>query len=606
MANNQRVYLDHLIPRQSLRYSPPAVEESKQWLTSSHRSDSNIRFDDIRHKDAWFDRLVKPDFQRATCAWDPEACVTFLRSVLRRRIIPSIILWRSNETGLVYVLDGAHRLSVLRAWMIDDWGDKAEDFYVRNENYQEILDAAYATRRLVHEHIGLFEEFEIAHKEWNRIALTGGAPRQSMSLRQSDMAMFYLDITASSRTLHAQWEEGDYAVAEDSFLSINRQGVPLDDLESLLIEFRNGSMGRVIMSIANAGTSGHYWPMPLDENMQPDLRDKVSQFNDRCEKIHKSLFVPPFDSKITDVNVPCIVAPGHFRLHQHLIEFLPLLSEGYAVGSERIREVLGKDHKSTVHEIINNADNLISCVERKLEHLGTRSNTSISLSIVPLIYLYNKKGVFVRALLYGWAHWLLSGSDKEIQERKIALSSVRGDLEDTLIQYKDEFSDIQHRVGAGLKSLSTIANFLQNLIGSLIEKRNATADERKKAIADIFQPKSKSPIAKANSGRAFTKATKAEINVRELLGSCLRCEICGGILDLKQGVQYDHKDTFSTGGKSNSENGRPTHPFCNLFRERITNLRTGKEKLTLPILIEGDGPNRPFQQLNLFDSFPGD
>ena len=44
-------------------------------------------------------------------------------------VIPSIILWRS--TNFIFVIDGAHRLSALCAWMQDDYGDGTEskNFY---------------------------------------------------------------------------------------------------------------------------------------------------------------------------------------------------------------------------------------------------------------------------------------------------------------------------------------------------------------------------------------------------------------------------------------------------------------------------------------------
>jgi hypothetical protein len=606
MATNARVYLDHLIHRQSLRYAPPVADESGLRPTSTHRSDHNIRFADIR-EDGWANKFVKPDFQRATCAWDPKACATFLSSVLRGRIIPSIILWRSSETGLVYVLDGAHRLSVLRAWMIDDWGDKAGDFYKKNENYQEILDAARATREVVRNEIGLFEDYVEAQKEWNKIAMTGGAPRQAMSEEKAKMAMFYLDIIVSSRTLHAQWEDGDYAAAEESFLAINRQGVPLDELESLLIEYRNGSMARVIMSIASAGASGHYWPNPVEGSTLPaHVLDKLNGMNERCGRLHHLLFVPPFDEKITDVNVPFINAPGHFRLHLHLVELLPLLSEGAAIGGERLPEIMAKDSKLSMQELIVNADELLTRIEKKVLHLGGPSKASLSLALVPLIYWYNRKGIFVRALMYGWVHWLLSGTDSEVQERKIAVSSIRGELEESLIRYKDEFADIQHRGGAGLKSLAAITSFSQKLVEALLLTRGDAPSDRDAKISAIFGAKAETRKGQSGASRAFSRSKQAEINVRELLGSSLRCEICGGVIDLKQGVQYDHKEEHSTGGLTVPENGRPTHPFCNLFRERITNLRAGRETLTLPRMSDRDPTASTFQQLSLFDSFPGD
>lgn len=606
MTTSLRVHLDHLIKRQSLRYSPPK-NLGAEVRSTSHRSDQNIRFDDIKQEDGWFNRIVKPDFQRATCAWDPEACVTFLRSVLNRRIIPSIILWRSNETGLVYVLDGAHRLSVLRAWMIDDWGDRAGEFYGKKDDVEEVMQAAYAARDAVNQSIGPFNAYEEAHAELNRIVLAGGAPMQLMSEERARMARFYLDSFGTNRTLHAQWEDGDYAAAEESFLAINRQGVRLDDLESLLIEYRNGSMARVIMSIANAGAAGHYWPEPpASEPLTELLTEKLSTFDDRCAVLHRTMFVPPFDTTIRDINVPMIVAPGHFRLQQVLIELLPLLAEGMPIDADGTKKLLGRDSERPVQDMILNADKLIGVVESKLEHIGGRGNGSRSLALVPLIYWFNRRGVFVRALMYGWLHWLLSGSNEEVQTRKILLSSVRGELEDTLTRYKDEFAEIQHRAGAGFKSLSKITNFIQQLIGALLETRRADDETRANRVAALLEPKSSKVAVKGGKTRSFSRTSRAEINVRTLLGAPVRCEICGGVVDLKQGVQYDHKQLFSRGGASVSDNGRATHPFCNLFRERIEKLRSGRETATLPPLSEVGGAGPSFRQLNLFDALPGE
>ncbi|WP_321968366.1 HNH endonuclease signature motif containing protein [Burkholderia cepacia] len=607
MATGLRVHLDHLINRQSLRYRSKLANSSIQsGSPSAHRSDSSIRFDDIRQKDGWFDRLVKPDFQRATCAWDSEACVTFLSSVIRRRIIPSIILWRSSENGLVYVLDGAHRLSVLRAWMIDDWGDKAGDFYEKNENLEEIQAAAQSTRALVKASIGLFSEFEAAHAEWKGIARKGGAPRLLMPIREFDMAMFHSDMVDSSRTLHAQWEDGNYDAAEESFLAINRQGERLDDVEQLLIEHRNGSLSRVIMSIASAGASGHYWPEPPDAKDLPQgALEKLVGFNDRCGALHNLLFVPPFDAKILDINVPFLVAPGHFRPHQHLIELLPLLTENGAVGGERLPQLLSRDAHAEAQEIIVNANQLLTQLEKKLGHLGGRNTGSLSLSLVPLIYWYNRKANFVRGLFYGWCHWLLTGDDTQVQERKLAVSAVRGELEDVLIRYKDEVAEVQHRAGAGLKSLSSVGALFQKLVETLLLERGAPAADRDEKIRQIVGAKPPSR-SKAGASRSFSKGSRIEINVRELLNSAIKCEICGGVVDLKQGLQYDHKHEYANGGRSVAENGRPTHPFCNLFRDRITQLRIGNASIRLPNFADPSTGGRTFVQLNLFDSFPGE
>ena len=55
--------------------------------------------------------------------WTPEQVVTFVASFLDSEVIPSLILWKSPM--YIFVIDGGHRLSALRAWMGDDYGDNA-------------------------------------------------------------------------------------------------------------------------------------------------------------------------------------------------------------------------------------------------------------------------------------------------------------------------------------------------------------------------------------------------------------------------------------------------------------------------------------------------
>ena len=65
--------------------------------------------------------LRKPDFQRETNHWSPEQVVSLLDCFVNGDLIPSVILWQSPTH--LFVIDGGHRLSVLRAWIEDDYGD---------------------------------------------------------------------------------------------------------------------------------------------------------------------------------------------------------------------------------------------------------------------------------------------------------------------------------------------------------------------------------------------------------------------------------------------------------------------------------------------------
>src|SRR5688572_10667393 len=65
--------------------------------------------------------LRKPDFQRETNHWSPEQVASLIESFVNGDLIPSVILWKSPLH--LFVIDGGHRLSVLRAWIEDDYGD---------------------------------------------------------------------------------------------------------------------------------------------------------------------------------------------------------------------------------------------------------------------------------------------------------------------------------------------------------------------------------------------------------------------------------------------------------------------------------------------------
>jgi hypothetical protein len=385
-SGDLRVHLDHLIRRQSLRYvsSSPQYKEQKDsssWgrVEPAAQEDRALRYDDIR-RDEWFSLIRKPDFQRETNAWTPEDCAEFLDSVVYGRIIPSIILWRSIENSFTFVLDGAHRLSVIRAWMIDDWGDRAGEYYTRRDTTL-IKEAAERTRLLVKQKIGLFQDFKKAWLEHTEISNQGKAPKQVMQPRHYIQADFYARVMGSLQTLSIQWERGDYKSAEQSFLRINRRGQVLDPWEANFIEYRGGSYARSIMCIANGGESGHYWPQPLEEEASETLIVKLKNFDTKASTIHKLLFVPVYRLPITDLNVPMMVAPAYFQKHKYLLEVIPLIvdREIATVEGQQLK-IMRRDINDPARTVINNADKILTAMEEQLEHLISPTHNSKSLS----------------------------------------------------------------------------------------------------------------------------------------------------------------------------------------------------------------------------------
>src|SRR6266404_2896523 len=80
----QRVNLDALIRREDLEIQ--AAEG-----TESSRSGGELAFGDLKAGSNTFEILRKPDFQRDTCDWSPEAVVELVKNQLDDELIPAVI-----------------------------------------------------------------------------------------------------------------------------------------------------------------------------------------------------------------------------------------------------------------------------------------------------------------------------------------------------------------------------------------------------------------------------------------------------------------------------------------------------------------------------------
>jgi len=108
-----QVNLDSLILRQPFE----SVSDASVMGT-----DPLFRLEELQRTKMYFGLLRKPDFQRETAHWSPSVIVEFVRTFLDGGLIPSIIIWHSRDTNNVYIIDGAHRVSALIAWVNDDYG----------------------------------------------------------------------------------------------------------------------------------------------------------------------------------------------------------------------------------------------------------------------------------------------------------------------------------------------------------------------------------------------------------------------------------------------------------------------------------------------------
>lgn len=579
-----KVHLDHLIPRESLRWVDPiqnSMDPVAHLQANPQDPLTTLRVRDLDSNQgsyALYPLLRKPDFQRETSAWSPDQCVELLDSILKSLIVPSLIVWKSPENTFIYLLDGAHRVSVVRAWILDDWGDHAPaGYYERHEYASEIPEAASQARLLVSQRIGSYKDIRNAGDKFMSIAAAGGAPAEKMSLLEFERGKIWAQI---SRGLgfHVQEVVGDYNTAETSFIRINVSGERLEDWEITLIRNRNSSFARSVMSLANGG-AGHFWPEKQIDATQEARRIELSQ---KAGDLHDLLFVPPLKTPVQDANVPFIASTRYFAKHAYLMELIPVVMEK---DSESLFEL---DQQASNQEIIDNGLQCINQLERVFRHLSGASKDPLSLSIVPLFYFYSRVGRYVRSALYGFISWMMSGTEDDIRDRKSVFSAHRSRFEEILWEYNVPGA-ITDRVGSGLRAVPATSSFYQRLLELLAEDSSDTKSDkfRQKLDGILKDLTARKSGPKTKEGRQFDDTQKTAINIREIYSSAIRCEICGGILNLRSGVQYDHKFRYAETGITDPETGRPTHPFCNNMRDKIEEIREGRLKLPLPQLEKG-------------------
>ena len=297
MAGRRHVNLDAMIPRADfalLEDNAPATEKVQ-----------SIGIRDLR-PDGLLPLLRKPDFQRETNHWSPDQVVTLIKSFVDKDLIPSVILWKSE--GSIFVIDGGHRLSVIRAWLEDDYGDKLVSLpyfqFKINDNQRR---AAEETRRMIAREVGSYTDW-LARGE-----LIAKGKGDQMPTADRERA-----ANLRTRTIPIQWVDGNAERAQQSFFKINKQGTPLDDIESLLISNRKRPGAIAARSIIRSGSGHQYWSS-FDSEKQQKIVDK-------SKDLYQLLFEPEIDTPIKTLDLPLGGGAGVRTALKLLVDFVIIAS----------------------------------------------------------------------------------------------------------------------------------------------------------------------------------------------------------------------------------------------------------------------------------------
>jgi hypothetical protein len=226
--------------------------------------------------------LRKPDFQRGTSEWNPEQIVELVKNFVDHDLIPSVVIW-SSKTGLQFVMDGAHRLSALIAWVNEDYGyGKISQLYYGIENISEAQRAAHKrTKTLMEDTVGSYKKLlEIGSTEGI------GTPLE----RKRAMGMNSYAIAVQS------YAKQDPDKAEASFYRINQDGVPLNDAEREIIRTRRWPESVATRALWRAGNGRHYKSVFSPE--------RVEEIESLAAEIRELILVPELETQIYTLELP--------------------------------------------------------------------------------------------------------------------------------------------------------------------------------------------------------------------------------------------------------------------------------------------------------------
>lgn len=597
------VFLDHLIQRDGLLYER---SESKAGEPGEYRRTLLIRDLENSTQRAL---LRKPDFQRATYAWSPKECVDLLQAVLTEQVVPSVILWLDSE-GSQYVLDGSHRISVLLAWISDDWGDSQAVRKLGDEALETVAKvSADEVRALMSERrIGSFEEHRQAIKEYERLVAEGKSPPDHLSDDTLRMANGYRRWQSVEAGFPILWVRGDYQKAEESFLAINKSGQRLSEWETALVENRTGAFARIVMSIAYPDRAHHCWPTEGVSNSEMPLRDSIIG---KIDGIRQRLFEFPYTQPVGGHNVPLLGNPASLPDSgpTYVAEILTVVEGRRGLPSDTKQLLTGGTSARTASELIRSAETLCNDALQAIDNIYGPSPRS--LSVMPLLYFYNADGMCIRSLLYGFLHWMIYGTDTDIANRKFVFTKHRRLFERVIQREKKAIvTRFSRRIGSGGEVTLHLGKYFDGLLRLLIRHGDNVESEdfdeaHNKVIEDCSAKRGRESIESKTAvqppkARMFKGSAKRAVYIETILKSLPACEICGGLIYPGRNTQIDHKERFRDGGITTPDNGRVVHPFCNNNRDKIELLLENRLSIDLPNYVTHKSPEKG-PQLNFFD-----
>ena len=495
--------------------------------TRSQSMKSTISISELEKDSFFLNALRKPDFQRETNDWDEDKIVEFIDSLVSNELIPSIILWK-NENNLIFLIDGAHRISAVCAWINDDYGDgeisrSYYDGYIPDEQ----IKIAASVREKINSVIGPYSSYK----------------DKSISKRGIDFEKKLNNL--GSIGISIQWVFGDSRKAEESFVKINQKSTPISDRELEIITNRDESYAACTRLILRAA-KGH------------DYISNIKNPNEKIEitKLAKEVHLLMFGKKsvnYTDLNnLP--IAGMLSSCHT-----LDIIAQTVVICNNDNEKLL----KSEI--TFNNLKKILINCKKTLSYIF--SNEQYSLGLHPYIYFYNDIGGHKIGNYYGILQFISDVKDKPNELNKYIRNRER--LERIIMKYGFVFQQLQRKWRQSKRAYKELARFYSDLLDEIDNNIDDIVVINEISAKYNFLDFKIIDNEIINKKASFSQGKKKQIKIQSMASTLLKCPICNGYLS-PNSSSIDHIQRKEDNGDNSIANGQLTHLYCNTtYKEKL-------------------------------------
>lgn len=529
-----RVNLDALIPRLDFDAGPEPTTKPGDF--------DKIFAHDLTKGRPLYGVLRKPDFQRETAIWTPDKVRDLVVAFVDEDLVPALILWRS-PTNHIFVIDGAHRLSSLAAWVNNDYGTGNLSYPFFEGQFSSHEKAAKAAKDLVEDAIGPYRDISEAFSVPNPTA------------KNKQIAAKLVNCS-----LRVQWLTGDSTKAERSFFKINEQGVPLTNTELTLLYSRKCPNSIAARAINQRGAGHPFWK---------EFQEKKKEIEKLAQELHDSLFQPPLMANT--VKTPELPIAGRVNAATTLSLLLDTVNltngiEGTVPHSKVDAEKSVPPDKDGTQTV-----DFLKRTKRTVLRISNRVSTDdvSALNLHPLVYFYSENGNHLPSLFLAVVELM---NEYEKNNSFKAFTLIREKFENFLVDNKDLIQQVSRSTRGQIKAVHKIKEFLAFVVKSLQEYQGRKPDAHVKsalAKSQVFSfLRPTAPAEHAKTSKDFSAAQKSRKFIEHALENAARCTICYARIP-DYGISFDHKHDKKLGGGGELANIQFSHPYCNSAKDTI-------------------------------------